>query len=214
MAHINLLPWREDLRKERQRDFAIAAAGSAVLGVLAVLAVNMYFTDRTEYQKSRNMFLQNEIASSQKLVEEIKTLQSLKENLVARMDIIQQLQQSRPQIVHLFEELATTVPDGVNLASIDQAAAALTVNGSAQSNARVAAYMRNIESSDWISDPVLKIIENTDKATQSGSTFILQAVQSSPEAKKEALGVDLKSEVSGVDAQGSASGVAAKVEKE
>jgi len=187
MAHINLLPWREELRKQKIRDFAILAIGSAIFGVATVFAVNMYFNDSIGYQKTRNLFLQNEIASSQKLVEEIKTLQALKESLVARMEIIQQLQQSRPQIVHLFEGLATTVPDGVYLASIEQSGPGLTVNGFSQSNARVAAYMRNIEASEWITQPILKIIETKDKEKAGGNTFVLQAMQSLPASEDMAM---------------------------
>lgn len=186
MAHINLLPWREKLRKQRQRDF-----GLLVLGALMVTVAGMaywgfgYVQGMIDHQRDRNRFLENEIAKVDKQILEIRELESTRQKLIARMKVIEDLQVSRPQIVHLFDELVTVVPDGAFLTKLVQRERNLVLDGIAQSNARVSTYMRNIEASPWLNDPKLRIIENKekDRAAASGSTFQLDLVQIVPKGE-------------------------------
>ena len=184
MAHINLLPWREELRKQKQQQFAVVGAGSAILGALLVLLAHMQMEGLIEKQNQRNKFLENEITELDKEIAKIKDLEKTKAALLARMDIIQQLQHSRPQSVHLMDELVYTLPDGVYLDKITQQGKALTMSGMAQSNARVSAYMRNIDSSKWLGNPKLDVIETKDGTQQRRTAeFILRAGQATPSTK-------------------------------
>jgi type IV pilus assembly protein PilN len=173
MARINLLPWRETLRRERQREFGVAVAGGLIVTVLLGFYVHLHVAGMIDYQNSRNAFLKREIAEVDKKIAEIKDLEKTKARLLARMNVIQQLQASRPEIVHLFDELVTTTPEGVFLTKIEQKGDTVTLFGNAQSNARVSAYMRNVEASQWITNPVLQIIENKDKEDSGFSQFTL-----------------------------------------
>jgi len=184
MAHINLLPWREELRKQKQQQFAVVTAGTAILGGLLVLLAHMQMDGLIENQNQRNQFLDTEIATLDKKIAKIKELEKTKTALLARMDIIQQLQHSRPQSVHLLDQLVYTLPDGVYLKKISQKGAALTLSGTAQSNARVSAYMRNIDGSDWMATPKLDVIETKDGERRRTAEFILRANQATPGSKK------------------------------
>lgn len=180
MAHINLLPWREELRKQKQQQFAVVSAGTAVVAALLVLLVHMQIEGMIENQNARNSFLDNEIVELDKKIARIKDLEKTKAALLARMDIIQQLQHSRPQSVHLMDELVYTLPDGVYLEKIIQKGASLTVSGIAQSNARVSAYMRNIDNSEWLGNPKLDVIETKDSDRRRNAEFVLRANQVTP----------------------------------
>jgi len=183
MAHINLLPWREKLRKQRQRDFGFLILGALLVTVLGVGYWGFFYVQgMVDHQNDRNRFLENEIARVDKQIVEIKELEKTRQKLIARMKVIEDLQVSRPQIVHLFDELVTVLPAGAYLNQLTQAGRNIVLNGRAQSNARVSTYMRNIESSPWLNDPKLKIIENKDqdKTTAVGNTFQLGLVQVVP----------------------------------
>lgn len=163
MARINLLPWREAERKRKIREFIIYAVGGLTVALIIALLVHIQIENQIEYQGKRNDFLQTEIASLDKKIKEIQDLEKTKASLIARMNVIQQLQQSRPEIVHLFDEFVGTLPEGVVLTEIVQVGQELKVAGRAQSNARVSSYMRNIDSSPWIGKADLKKIEQQDK---------------------------------------------------
>ncbi len=180
MARINLLPWREELRKERQREFIIALAGGAVLAGLIVLLAHMQVSSMISYQNSRNQYLQQQIAMLDHRIHKIKDLESTKKKLLARMEIIQRLQHSRPEVVHLFQELVTTLPNGVYLKSVAQHGDALTLQGVAQSNARVSEYMRRLDATRWLTNPRLDVIRT--HATPEGrvSDFTLQVSEVMP----------------------------------
>ena len=180
MAHINLLPWREELRKEKQQQFAVIGAGTAIVGGLLILLTHMQMNGLIDQQNNRNKFLDTEIAALDKKIAKIKDLEKTKTALLARMDIIQQLQHSRPQSVHLMDELVYTLPDGVFLNSISQIGSSLTMSGVAQSNARVSAYMRNIDSSQWMGKPRLDVIETKEDNNRRTATFVLRANQVAP----------------------------------
>lgn len=179
MARINLLPWREELRKERRKQFAFVAAGSAVLAILVGLYVHLHISSMIENQNDRNQYLQQQIKDVESKIKEIESLEKQKEQLLARMKVIEQLQTNRPEIVHLFDEIAKAVPDGLSLTSVTQAGRSMTMQGHAQSNARVSSFMRNLDASPWFENPVLDVIESTGKGTTRTRSFTLRVSQSS-----------------------------------
>lgn len=184
MAGINLLPWRAERRKQKQQQFFSITALALLLSAGILLFVHLQIQSMIEYQNQRNKLLETEVALFDKKIKEIEELEAKKKRLISKMEVIQQLQTSRPEIVHLFDELARTIPEGVYLSDFTQADKNLTMNGIAQSNARVSAYMRNLESSPWLQDPMLNIIESKldakdkkDQKDQRGSKFTLQVRQ-------------------------------------
>ncbi|MET0106433.1 MAG: PilN domain-containing protein [Sedimenticola sp.] len=185
MARINLLPWRENLRKKRQRNFGIAAFIAVLVTIAGCGGVYLYIDGLIKHQNQRNNYLKREIAAVEQKIKEIQEIERTKARLIARMNIIQQLQGSRPEVVHLFDELITTIPDGVHLTSLRQIGRALKMEGKAQSNARVSAYMRNIDKSKWLGGPTLQIISSKTKDGADASQFNLDATQISQVAKKE-----------------------------
>lgn len=168
MPRINLLPWRDELRTERRNQFFIALGSTAGLVALLILISNLTFGSFIGYQKDRNRILQSEIDMLNIKIKEIIDLEDQKDRLLARMEIIEQLQRSRPSIVHVFEELVTTLPDGVYLNEVKQNGARLEIVGSAESNTRVSALMRNIDTSDWLSSPDLEVVEVKARSAESG----------------------------------------------
>jgi type IV pilus assembly protein PilN len=160
MARINLLPWRAERRKLREREFYMLLAASAVGGLLALLLLVGWMGARIDNQDQRNQYLTNEIKNLDKQIEEIKELDKTRSQLLTRKQIIEQLQSNRSQMVHLFDEMVKTIPDGVRLTSMKQAGDTLTLEGVAESNARVATYMRNIDNSPWMGRSDLRKIEN------------------------------------------------------
>ena len=173
MTRINLLPWREELRQEQKKQFVAMLIMTVVLGAAIVGLIHFQMQAKIDYQLSRNRFMMKEIEKVDTEITEISELQKVRRSLVERMEVIQDLQGSRPSIVHLFTELVSTVPNGVYLQSLDQTNADLTINGEAESNARVSTYMRNLQSSEWLKDPNLTVIEIEDKTVNRISTFEL-----------------------------------------
>jgi type IV pilus assembly protein PilN len=154
-VRINLLPHREERRKRARQHFGVQAGLTAVLGLAIVGAVHVYNSNRISTQDQRNAFLKAEIAKLDKEIDEIKKLQSEIQALLARKNIIETLQADRAQTVHLLDELVRRTPEGVYLTALKQTGLRISVNGLAQSNARVSALMRNIEASPWLEQPVL-----------------------------------------------------------
>lgn len=186
MPRINLLPWREEKRRERQQAFiALLVTTIAVAGAVVFVA-NLHVSNLVQHQESRNLYLRNEIQMVDRKIAEIKELQSTKQSLIARMQVIERLQKSRPQIVHLFDELVRTLPNGVHLNSVAQKGNIIEIKGVAESSARVSAYMRNIESSDWLKDPKLGRIETRSDGRVRRSEFSLTVTQESPDSDEEA----------------------------
>ncbi|MFM8331255.1 MAG: PilN domain-containing protein [Candidatus Methylumidiphilus sp.] len=186
MARINLLPWRAEIRKQQQKDFVAAIGLATSLTVALMLLVHFDMESRKSYQAERNGFLESEIAVLDKRIKEIQELESKKKRLISKMEVIQQLQASRPEIVHLFDELGRTIPEGVYLSDLVEVDKNITINGMAQSNARVSAYMRNLESSAWLKTPVLNIIESKtdsrDNKREKQSRFTLQVKHANEKA--------------------------------
>ncbi len=177
MPRINVLPWREEERKERQKNFLIASGSAVLIGILAIALVNWTFDRFIRYQNDRNKMLNTEIALLDEKIQDIKDLERKKERLLARMEIIEVLQKSRPQIVHLFDEMVHTLPDGVYLTSLKQTDRRLEIKGVAESTTRVSAYMRNIDMSEWLENPGLQVIETVEIGSKKHAEFGLTAQQ-------------------------------------
>lgn len=181
-TQINLLPWREELRQEQKRDFAVMAVLTFILAAAIVGLIHIQMSAKIDYQLSRNSFISSEISKLDKQIEEIKDLRKVRRSLLERMGVIQDLQESRPSIVHLFAEIVATVPNGVYLESLSQNNGNLLMNGQAESNARVSTYMRNLSNSEWLKEPNLTVIEIEDKKVNRVSSFTLTVKQTSPNA--------------------------------
>ena len=182
MTQINLLPWREELRQEQKKQFGLMVAMTLVLAAAIVGLIHFQMQAKIDYQLSRNRFLNQEIAKVDEEIKEIAELQKVRRSLIERMEVIQDLQASRPSIVHLFTEIVSTVPNGVYLQTLVQTGSNLLIKGEAESNARVSTYMRNLSASEWLKDPNLAVIEVEDKTTNRISTFTLTVKQTSPNA--------------------------------
>ncbi|ESQ08711.1 MAG TPA: pilus assembly protein PilN [Chromatiaceae bacterium] len=177
MARINLLPWREAERSRRQREFIIATSVAVGLVLLVGIGVRFQIQALIDAQNARNALLDREIAAFNVRIRQIEKLEKTKSDLLARMHVIQQLQESRPEIVHLFDELVTSVPEGVFVTQITQNGSRVVVEGRAQSNARVSAFMRNVNASRWIGNSQLLVIENKDQTGTGLSHFRLSFKQ-------------------------------------
>ena len=176
MPRINLLPWREEQRKERKLRFMVAMGGACALSLLVTGAAYLTFNAAIDSQMQRNERLRGEIKLLDKQIEEINNLEQAKQNFVARMDIIEKLQRSRPEIVHVFDEIVRTLPDGVYLTGVKQTSKRFKFDGVAQSSTRVSTFMRNIDSSQWLRNPELEVVQ-TGKNQNGGSSFTLFADQ-------------------------------------
>jgi len=185
MAKINLLPWREELRKEQQQQFFIVLGFFAVAAVVIIGLVHVYHSQLIERQLVRNKFLIDQTVLLDKKIEEIQELEREKQGLLDRMRAIEQLQGNRPLIVHFFDELIASLPEGVNVKSISQSGTDITIIGEAQSNARVSSFMRNLESSAWLANPKLDIIQANDVSGTRVSTFTLRFSQVIPQLDGE-----------------------------
>ena len=188
MPKINLLPWREELREQRRNQFYVAMASAVGAAAVAVFLGVLVMNSVISHQNGRNQVLKEEMKLLDTKIAEIKDLEAKKDRLVARMQIIEQLQQSRPEIVHLFEELVRTLPDGVYLTEVTQSGAALNIAGAAESNTRVSALMRNVDKSGWLTEPDLEVVEvrnDTDAPGTLGSLFSIRAKQISTVAPEE-----------------------------
>jgi type IV pilus assembly protein PilN len=188
MTRINLLDWRAERRKERQEQFIAMLAVAAAVAVVIVLAGIFAMTSELDYQKERNEYLKAQIAQVDKQITEIQELEKVKANLLARMRVIEQLQQSRSATVHFFDEIVNTLPDGVYLTSLKQTDKTVTIEGVAESNGRVSTYMKNLDASPWFSDPQLVVIKTSDKNKERTSNFTLKVknLTKATDAKKGA----------------------------
>ena len=177
MPSINLLPWREAERLKRQRDFGMAM-GAAVVGAIAVVMLSMLaYSQMISAQNFRNDRLKAEIVELEKSIAEIDGLEQQKERLLARMEIIEELQKSRPEIVHLFDELARQLPEGVYLTGMKQTGTRVEIRGVAQSSTRVSALMRQIDASDWLGDPEVERVETKQSGSSRQAEFVVYLKQ-------------------------------------
>lgn len=188
MPRINLLPWRDTLRKEREQRFLIILSASLALTGLVFAGIHFTIAGWISYQESRNRFLTEEIKKAEAQIKEIETLEEKKVALIKRMEAIQELEETRPLVVHLFDELVRKVPDGVFFTSLKQVGPKITLAGVAQSDARVSSLMTNMEGSEWLTNPQIfliskKEVENKNqKIKRSVSEFTLEFSQKLPKS--------------------------------
>ena len=187
MPRINLLPWREEERKTRQREFGVAAGGVVIAGVAVTMLTMLVFSSMIHAQDLRNERLKNEIAELNKEIEAIEELERDKENMIARMEIIDELQKSRPEIVHLFDEMVRQLPEGVYLTGMKQTGSRIEIRGVAQSSTRVSALMRQIDASEWLDDPEVERVETTDIGSSRQAEFVVYLKQARPGDDMEGL---------------------------
>jgi type IV pilus assembly protein PilN len=183
MPRINLLPWREQERKVRRREFMVALGGAAIAAVVFVLGGKLLYSGWIDAQTAKNDLLKREIVKLDAQIADIQDLENRKQRLVARMEIIEKLQRQRPEIVHLFDELVKTVPEGIYLTSMKETGKRLEIKGVAQSSTRVSTFMRNIDASVWLDNPQLQVVESAKDSPTGGSSFTLTS---------DTVGVDLE----------------------
>jgi type IV pilus assembly protein PilN len=178
MPRINLLPWREQKRKIRRREFLVASAAAVFAGAVFTFGGHLLYSSWTALQNEKNDILKKEIGKLDAQIADIQDLEGQKQRLVARMTIIETLQRSRPEIVHLFDDIVHTVPEGVYLTSIKETEGKprkLEIKGVAQSSTRVSTFMRNIDASTWMANPQLQVVEAAKDTAFGGSSFSLFA---------------------------------------
>jgi type IV pilus assembly protein PilN len=176
MPRINLLPWRDQQRKERKLAFFVALGGAAVGALVVAFAIYLMFQSMIGSQERRNQLLRTEIKAVDRQIEEINDLETQKQRFISRMQVIEKLQRSRSEVVHLFDEVAKTMPDGTYLTAFKQDGKKLKFEGVAQSSTRVSTFMRSISASQWMKDPELEVVENKGGTTV-GNSFVLDAAQ-------------------------------------
>src|SRR5476649_262995 len=182
MPRINLLPWREQERKVRRREFLVAAGAAVFAAGILIVVGKLVYASWTDTQIEKNNLLKKEIVKLDAQIADIQDLETRKQRLVARMEIIERLQRKRPEIVHLFDELVKIVPEGIYLTQIKETGKKLEMKGVAQSSTRVSTFMRNIDSSSWMDNPQLQVVETAKDSPTGGSSFTLTS---------EVVGVDV-----------------------
>lgn len=192
MPQINLLPWRETLKQERQTRFAIITGIAVGITALIWLGVYLFFADRISYQEDRNSYLKREITAIEQQIKEIEALKEKKTRLIERMNVIQKLQTNRPQVVHLFDEIVKRIPDGVYFTDMVQKGETITLKGVAQSDARVSSLMTNLDKSEWLKNPQIIVIDaesinsRQSQIERSISKFELKITLTMPKKEDEA----------------------------
>jgi type IV pilus assembly protein PilN len=185
MARINLLPWREERRKQRNRETGALFLAVAIAAALVVVGIIMQYNQWIRGQRERNDYLAEEIRQVDARIKEIESIDKERARLLARKQVIEQLQASRSMMVHLFDDLVKTIPDGVRLMTIKQSGDQLTLEGFAESNARVSEYMRNLEASNYVGNPDLRIVEAKGPDKRSRYQFTLGVMLKRPKAEGE-----------------------------
>jgi len=188
MARINLLPWREQRRKQREKEFFAMLGAAAGAAILSFLGLMLFFSGQIDGQLARNAYLEGEITQLDAKIKEIEELDKTRDQLLSRKKAIEELQADRARMVHLFDELVRTVPDGVHLRSVKQAGEILTLEGLAESNTRVSTYMRSLDASQWLENPDLGIVQtkvdNKPADPRNRYSFILRITLSKPQGAK------------------------------
>jgi type IV pilus assembly protein PilN len=202
MAHINLLPWRAERRKQREREFYGQLGMAFAAAILVMIAWTFWMGQRIDNQDARNDYLRAQIKQVDTRIAKIKDLEKVRDQLLARKHIIEKLQSNRSQMVHLFDSLVTTIPDSVRLTSVKQNGQHLELAGVAQSNASVAEYMRNLEASPWMGEPDLEKTVNRHDGSRTPYTFGLGLTLSKPAEAKDERKRQSASAATGASAQG------------
>jgi len=173
-TRINLLDWRAARRARRKKEF-LSLVGLGLIASAALVGLGyVTVSNSIENQQARNQYLNKEITELDKQIKEIQELEKVRADLVARMHVIEQLQQSRAASVHFFDELVNTIPEGVFLTSVRQSEQRVTIEGVAESSGRISAYLKNLDSSPWFKSPKLVVIKTSEKNKQRNSEFTLE----------------------------------------
>jgi type IV pilus assembly protein PilN len=183
MAKINLLPWREERRQELKKEFLVVLGGAAVLGLVVMLGASQVYDAWISNQNGRNAYLQKNIDELNRQVAEIKELEDKRRQLLDRMKVIQDLQGTRPLVVHVFDELVRTLPDGVFYQSMQRTDKSIELVGVAESNNRVSSLMRQLDKTAWFENPNLTSVQAATEFGEQASAFKM-AVQISPPDEK------------------------------
>lgn len=172
MARINLLPWREEARRDRQKKFMVSALMTAVLGVALVFVAGLFFDQRIDHQQTRNRTIQAEISRLESQIRRIDELEQTRARLLSRKQIIERLQASRSLTVEMLDQLAKTIPVGITLNAITQQGMAVSIEGSSQSNARVSAYLQSLADNELFVDPDLAVVRTADRPANSVEPYV------------------------------------------
>lgn len=181
MSGLNLLPWRQARRRELQQQFLTVLVGAVIIMAGLIYLADSAVAGYVDQQRERNTLITQEIAALDVQIEEIRKLKQLRQRLIDRTRVVEQLQQQRSDIVHLFDQLVETLPPGVYLTNIKQDGEQIELKGVAQSNARVSAYMKQLDDSDWLADPRLSVIETHAGEPSRYSEFVLRVRQTRPQ---------------------------------
>ena len=184
MPRINLLPWREVERARLRQEFMLAMVAAVLIGVLGALVIRWQYGVMIAQQNARNQYLTDQVKQLDGQISQINDLEEKKSALHSRIKVIEQLQQSRPEVVHIFDQLVRLLPEGVYLTEVTQTDRRIQIKGIAESSSRVSTFMRNIDTSEWLKDPSLEIIEAKGTA-EAGSSFTLYANQIALETQGE-----------------------------
>lgn len=180
MAHINLLPWREQRRQERQQQFYAALVAGLIFAAIVLYFVVDFANGLIAEQNNRNTFLQTEISKLDKQIREIKDLEKERERLLARMQVIEELQASRPKAVKVLDSLVRDVPEGVHLSTFTRTGSALQFNGLAQSNNRVSVFMKQLDKDQEYGESKLDVIKKTSGRDSTIRSFTVKVNESTP----------------------------------
>lgn len=194
MTRINLLDWRNERRARRQRQFVAVLLAGVAIGLLVFGTAWFLIDSAISNQDDRNAYLKQQIAEVDQKIKEIQELEKVKENLLSRMRVIEELQASRSATVHFFDEIVNTLPEGVNLTSIKQSGSSVQIDGVADSNGRVSTYMKNLEASPWFENPQLVVIKTSDKGSLRKSSFTLRVKNLTKAAKSKSKDRDAEVE--------------------
>ena len=193
MARINLLPWREEARRERQRQFMYSLMATLVLGAILVLMIGMFFDQRISHQEARNQQIQVEINRLEQRIERISELERTRNRLLSRKEIIESLQASRSLTVELLDKLAKTIPAGITLTAVRQQGPNITLLGSSQSNARVSAYLQSLEDMDLFVNPELQYVRASENPRSQTETYEFSIRVKADNTKNQATEADVAS---------------------
>lgn len=177
MTQINLLPWRDEQRKKRQEEFIVGIVLTAIAAVAIMFGIQMYLSSLISEQKDMNRIVGEKIAEINLITSKITDIQEQNSILQNKRSAIQKLQKSRPEVVHFFDEVAKVTPEGVHLTQLKQESSRISLVGKTQSNARISAFMRNVEASQWLVEPQLNVIQGRNNKSNQLSDFTLYAKQ-------------------------------------
>ncbi|WP_045857376.1 PilN domain-containing protein [Teredinibacter purpureus] len=187
MAQINLLPWREEHRREKKKEFLTQLGGVCLLAIGVAYLWVQAVDGAIATQNTRNSMLNTEIGLLEKQVSEIKDLKKKRRELLDRMKVIQDLEGKRSIIVHYFDEFAKSVPDGVYITTLSKNGNIISIDGVSESTNRVSTFMRQLDDSEWFADPNLKSVVAAPQHGSQASTFQMQlkVVLPDDDAKEE-----------------------------